>query len=201
MAAANALTTVAMAKEYLKIPALVTSEDTMVDFFIDAASELLETECERKFKSQAFTEKQHGRRQNTLLLKQWPVTAIGELRIDNSGVFTDAATIVDPLSYQISDDGNGLVLLRGVFPSGYNNVRVVYTAGYATVPMDLVEACLWLVFWQNSIRNAADIGRTTKNKDAETVSYLQSAPQHVKDCILRYKRTECFVGNAAVQNQ
>lgn len=35
--------------------------------------------------------------------------------------------------------------LRGTFPIGYKNVRVQYTAGHATVPVDVQQACAELV--------------------------------------------------------
>ena len=75
-----------------------------------------------------------------------------------------------------------------------------YTAGYSPIPSDLEHSCLWLVFWYAKIRDAADIGRSTKNKEGESISYLQSAPDDVKNCILRYKRTECLAGNASIYN-
>lgn len=197
---ANALTTLATAKAYLKIPTGETSQDSIVELFINSASQMLETECDRLFKSQAITEKQHGRGQNFLLLKQWPVTAVAELRIDREGVFTDPSTLIDAADYQITDDGNGIVLLHRSFQHGYNNVRIQYTAGFATVPADLEEACLWTVTWKRGIRDAGDIGRQSKSKDTETVQWLQEAPKDVTNTILRYKRTEFLAPNVPVHN-
>lgn len=198
--ASYALVSFDLAKAYLKIPDATTSEDQLINFWINSATDELERECDRQLKSRAVTgEIQHGRGQNIILLKEWPVTAISELRIDNQRDFTAASTLVDPTDYRICDDGNG-VLYTGNFPRGYGNIKVTYTAGYTTVPSDLQNACLWAVTWYHSIRNSADIGRITKNKEGETVSYSQSAPQYVKDAIARYKRTEFLGGNSPVLN-
>ena len=72
--------------------------------------------------------------------------------------------------------------------------------GYSTVPSDLENAALWLVFWYQKIRDAADIGRSTKNKEGESVSYLQQAPQEVLNAIARYKRTEFPIGTRQSYN-
>jgi hypothetical protein len=146
-----------------------------------------------------IVEYQDGRKQNIIVLKQFPVTAISEVKIDSESNFA-ADTLVDPADYEITDDGNALLYVGGVFSSGYRGVKVTYTAGYNPVPSDLEHACLWLVFWYAKIRDAADIGRSTKNKEGESISYLQSAPDDVKNCILRYKRTECLTGNASIYN-
>lgn len=196
----NALTTLALAKAYLKIPTLETSQDAMVELFINAASEMLEKETDRVLKQRVgIVEYQDGRKQNIIVLKQFPVTAISEVKIDSESNFA-ADTLVDPADYEITDDGNALLYVGGVFSSGHRGVKVTYTAGYNPVPSDLEHACLWLVFWYAKIRDAADIGRSTKNKEGESISYLQSAPDDVKNCILRYKRTECLTGNASIYN-
>lgn len=189
-----------MAKAYLKIPTLETSQDALIEFFINASSEMLERECDRVLKAQTgLVEYQDGRGQNIILLKQYPVITVDELSVDNDSKF-GPLTQLDPTEYDVTDDQNAVVLLGGVFQKGYRNIRIEYSAGYATVPSDLEHACLWLVFWYNSTRNAQDIGRTSKSKEGETVSYLQEAPAEVKNAILRYKRTECLAPNASLMN-
>jgi uncharacterized phiE125 gp8 family phage protein len=197
---ANALVDLATAKTYLKIPIGETSQDALVEIYINAASEEIERECDRSFKSQSHTETRHGRKQNILLLKQWPVTAIASLRIDNDSTFTAPSTLIDSSDYRIGDDGNSLVLLNQVFPNGYSNIQVVYTAGYATVPADLQHACLWMVSWFRQMRDSGDIGRESKSKGDETVTMLQTAPQYVKDAINRYKKSEFGLLEASMWN-
>lgn len=197
---ANALTTLEMAKVYLKIPTLETSLDELVKFWINAASDMIESECERGLKAKSITEIQHGRRQNILLLREYPVNSITELRIDGNGIFTDAATLIPSSDYAITDDKNGVLYKHATFNMGYNNVRVIYNGGFSVIPSDLEDACLWTVFWKKSIRDAADIGRTNKNKEGESISYSQSVPDDVKNTILRYKRTEFPGSNSMMFN-
>jgi uncharacterized phiE125 gp8 family phage protein len=196
----NAMTTLAFAKSYLKIPSLVTTDDDIVSYFINAASDELERQCDRKLKAQSITEVQHGRGQNIIQLREFPVNSITSLRLDRDGVFTDPSTLIPATSYAIADHGNCLLYKHATFPKGYNNIQVVYNAGYSTLPSDIEHACLWLVFWYYKIRNAEDIGRTSKTKEGETVSYLQEAPQMVKNAILAHKRTEFPGSNSLLFN-
>lgn len=193
---ANALTTLNQAKAYLKIPLLETSQDAMVELFINSASQDLESECDRFLKARAgIVEYQDGQGTNVIVTRQWPIGAVTELRLDVDSLFTDPATLVATADRVVTDDGAGILLLNGATPRALRAVKVTYDGGYATVPSDLEHACLWSVFWYAKIRDAADIGRTTKNKEGESISYLQTAPQYVKDVIARYKRTEFPVGS------
>lgn len=199
--AANAIVTLNQAKAYLKIPLAETTKDSHVEFLINSASQYLEMECDRWLvKRTTITEYQDGRRQNIIVLKQWPVLSVASLRIDIDSKFTDAATLVDPTDYAITDEDTALMLLNQVFPNGHRAIKIVYSAGYDPVPYDLQEACLWVCYWKDRIRDAGDIGRSTKNKEGESISYLQDAPKDVRDAILRYKRTECIAANASIYN-
>lgn len=197
---ANALVTLALAKSFLKIPTSETSKDALVEFFINAASDYIETETDRKLKSQAITEYQHGRYTNLILLKQYPVTAISGLYFDSTGKYTGSEDTIDPVNYGIGDDSNSVVYFPGYFPRGYNNIKVTYTAGFSAVPSDLQNATLWLVSFYYRMQDNGDIGRTSKGKGDESIQILQEAPQEVKNAILRYRRTEVPLSNAMNYN-
>jgi Phage gp6-like head-tail connector protein len=197
---ANALTTLNQAKTFCKIPLSETSVDALMEFYINAASDYIERECDRKLKAQTHTELRHGRKQNILMLKEWPVNSVASLKIDSSAVFTSPDTLVASTEYAIGDDGMSIVLLDRVLPNGYNNVQAIYNAGYSTIPSDLEMATLWLVFWYNQVRNNQDIGRPRKSKGDESFEISQSAPKEVLDAISRYKRTEMPVSDALIRN-
>lgn len=200
---ANALTTLALAKSYLKIPSAETSQDALVEHFINAASDHLETETNRALKLRSsLIEYQDGQPSDVLTLREWPIVSVAEIRLDAESKFGTADTILDPSEYAITDDGTGIVkLLGGTWWGSTRSIKVTYSAGYNPVPSDLENACLWLVFWYTKIRDAADIGRSTKNKEGESISYLQGAPDDVKACIARYKRTEFPVGMRQSYNE
>lgn len=198
---ANALVTLDLAKLYCKVPSLTTDKDDIFTFFINSASEFLETECGRNFKSANYTEVHSGRKQNTILLQNFPVTAFSEVMVDGSGLFTDPTRVVPAASFAITDDQNTITYLNNVFPNGYANVRIKYTAGFAVIPSDLQEAALWIVFWKDRMRDNQDIGRPQRSKGDEQFQILQEAPKDVKNTINRYKTTECPNSDSLVWNE
>ena len=190
---ANNLTTVANLKAHLGIPVLETSQDDRLELLINAASQAIERYLDRSIKSQSYTELHHGRRQDGILLRQWPVTAISEVRFDADHEFSEADTLVPADEYGIGDDQNSVIMYDRVVPRGNNNVRVIYTAGYAAVPSDIEYAALLYCEWLYLFRNRQDIGRPSKSKGDESMAISQGMPEIVMQLIAPYKRNE-FVG-------
>lgn len=184
----NALTTLSQAKAQLGIPASETSLDARVELLINVASQHIETWTGRKLKSQAHTQFFDGRRQNCLVPAEYPVTAVAELRVDQSHEFADPSTVWD--NYVVTDDGMTVTLLDCYLPQGYHNVKLSYTAGYTEIPADLEYGCLLLVEWLYRFKNAGDIGRTSKNKGDESVGILQQIPEVILEHLKPYKRLE-----------
>lgn len=184
----NALTTLLQAKSHLGIPPSETSLDARVELLINVASQHIETWTGRKLKSQTHTQLFDGRRQNSLVPAEFPVTAISELRVDQSHEFILSNTLWT--EWMISDGGLTVTLPTQYFPQGYQNIKLVYTAGYEEVPADLEYGCLLLIEWLYRFKNSGDIGRTSKNKGDESVGILQQIPEVVKEHIAPYKRLE-----------
>lgn len=82
-----------------------------------------------------------------LYLDYWPIVTITSIHDDDDHVF-DSATLEDATNYyaQPGEDGKGIVYLEtGAWTDGIANVKVVYTAGYATIadiPEQIKTACL-----------------------------------------------------------
>ncbi len=201
----NVLVTLDMAKNYLKIPIATTTSDDDIKLFINAASDFLVRECQRNFITQTYTEVRSGRKNNIMLLRQWPVLSITSLKIDSDGQFTNANTVIPTTEYTIADDQNSIALFNDKFENGYNNVQIVYSAGLGTVgaddlPYDLIHSCLWAVAYYREMRDARNYGITQRSKGDESYQISQAAPQEVKDCIARYKRTEFPLLDSSTQN-
>jgi len=197
----NALTTLVTAKAWLPIPISETSMDSIVELCINAASERIEREVDRKLASQSFIEYHHGTGQNVILCRQWPVTAVSEVKFDSTGSFSDPSTIVDTSRYTVGDDQTAIVMINGyIVPKGYQNIKLTYTAGYATIPSDLEMACLWLVRYYFSMRQNQMIGKTTSSKGDESSSWTQAMPEEIREILAKYKRTEFNVPHALIWN-
>ena len=197
---ANALTTLVTAKSWLKIPNATVTDDTLVELLINAASQTIEAECNRKLVAQSVVEFRHGKSSNIMMLREWPINSVTEVKFDLQSAFTSPETLVSPGDYTIGDDKMSLIFHSRQIPRGYNNVKITYNAGYATTPSDLEMACLWVVSWMYQIRKSDDIGRSAKGKGDESTAFGQDAPDYVKTTIMRYKRTEMPTGDAIERN-
>jgi len=201
---ARALTTLANAKQFLDIAPSNVSQDVRLELFINAATSRLESITDRSLKASTVIDLQHGGRQNILLLRQFPINSITELRVDSTRVFTDPSTLIDPAKYVIGDD-NSSILYDGYFPKGLGNIKVEYVAGYNSTDhagelSELELCCLWLVEWFYRHRDRQDMGRGSKSKGDESVSILTEMPPMIAQLISSYTRMEAPIANMLTGN-
>jgi hypothetical protein len=175
--------------------------DSMVEHWINAASQFIETRTDRKLKAQSITEYQSGRKSNCILTREYPINSITEIRVDSDSVFTDPSTLVDSANYGIGEESAYIIGHDILFPVGHRNIKIIYNAGYSTVPTDLIDATCWLVAQYRMIRDSGDIGRPQRGKGDESSTILQTAPQYVIDVINSYKRCEFAISPRDIRNE
>jgi uncharacterized phiE125 gp8 family phage protein len=138
-----ALVALADAKAFLKISA--STEDVIVGDIVNAVSGTINRYCGRVFLSAEYTEFYDGTGTRELILRKFPVTSVTSLNDDVNRQWTDA-TAKDVNSDVILDGGAGILSLwnnGGRFARGRQNVKIVYTAGYAlaAIPYDVQMSC------------------------------------------------------------
>jgi hypothetical protein len=197
----NALVTLDEAKQQLGIPTAETFSDDVVTRMINSSLEYIEQFTDRKILSRSYTEYQDGRRNDRILLKQWPVTAVAELWDDPASEFTDTGTQFDASEFAIDGDETGVVLLNGrQFIDGTRNLKIVYTGGYATAPYALIEASLWIVHFLYDKKQDKSVQVESKNKNNESTRFIKKMPPFIDDMLMPYKRFEWPQANAPVAN-
>lgn len=155
-------------------------DDTLIDRLITAASQGIVNALNRgDIFSRSYTERYDGTGSGRMMLRQWPVTAIGSLTIDG-------VTIAAQTSYPTGSgylftawDGIGpgspcfLDVFGYAFTKGRQNITVVYTAGYPSspIPPDLTQTCIELVAIRYKERDR--IGLASAAVGGETTAYLQ----------------------------
>ncbi len=194
---ANALTTVAVAKDHLGIPAADATQDGRIERFINVASDRVSNYTERQLVAADTVDILHGGMTNMLMLREWPLNAVSEMAIDSDGIF-GPETVVDPSDYRIIDEGT--LLYDGVLPYGYGNIKVTYNAGYQTIPSDIEMACLLFVEWLYRFRNTGSIGRSGMSKGDESTTILQDIPPIIKSLLDPFRRTEFSVPDRPARN-
>lgn len=193
----NALTTLAMMKTYLGIGVSDTSQDTLIEYFINVTSDAIERYTQRKLKQVSITEYQDGRNQDRLLLKEWPASKPSAVYSDSNWTF-DSTTLIDSASYDVTNETD-LVLNSGVFPKGKRNIKVVYTAGYSTIPSALEHACI--LFTENIYMARSDRrnGVNSKSKSGENVTFLDGMTAQIQQLLEPFVRTD-FALNQSMEN-
>lgn len=172
--------------------------DGKLQLFLDAASQWVQTYCDRIFDQGTYTELFHGNNSNVIHPRQYPVTSLTELRIDNARAWSDPNTLIDSTDYGLDSTGVAVFYYDAVFPGGYNNVRLIYVAGYSSIPADLQMATIWTAEWFYHHNNRGDSGRTSKSKSGENAAMLADVPPMIKSLLQKYKRIELpFSGLAA----
>jgi len=199
----NALTVLLTAKEHLNIPEADVTQDNVIKRLINASSAMIEDYLDRKILSRTYTEYYDGRGNDRMLLSNWPVTKPTELWDDPSSLFTDTSNKFDLAEYEVDGDGPnaiGVVLLGQRFGKGTRNIKVVYVAGYATVPYIIQESCLLHIEFMYTMRQDRRIGTQTKGKNQENITYRGTLPEFVQEMLTPYRRMEVPLAYKGVAN-
>jgi hypothetical protein len=211
-----ALTDLATVKAFLGIAADVTDHDAQLGQLISGADQAIKRWCRRDLEQATYTEYYSGLGERDLVLRQWPVTSVSDVRLDQAGFFgTRAGSFPESSALTLGthyvlvfDEGStsnrGLLRRVGgissgfggfwpieyyrgslaarrmpVWPQGDGNIKVTYTAGYATVPADLTLAANELVAWlrMTSKRGGMPLQSESLADYSYTLAALQGRPE------------------------
>lgn len=176
---------IADVKTYLGITN--ATEDANLTALIAAASAWIENYCNRVFSQATYTETRNGNNARGIYLYQSPITAVSSVTVDgvsipaaassrNFGfVFDDETVYIQPGIFIAPIVVSGPFGLPDRFERGVQNVTVTYTAGYAVIPADLVQACVELVVWKRAKASRLD-------KTSETLG-TQQTQAYAKDAV------------------
>lgn len=132
-----------------ELPALAQADEGYLAHLAAAACEAVERYCKRRFALTTYTgEAYSGDGGATLFLRNFPVTelqSVSILEADGSETAIDGADFV-------VEAATGRITFRpatspGAFPPPPAALRVTYTAGFAAVPENVVEAAAHLAVW------------------------------------------------------
>lgn len=136
-----ALCTVDEAKTYLNVDGNMDADEELVENLIDRVSYIFEIQCDRVFDSTEHTEYLDGEGREWIRPKHYPITAVTGLW-DSTTWDWDDDTLISSDDYKVSNSGRFIKLKARVFYDGSENVKITYTAGYSTIPLDLKMACI-----------------------------------------------------------
>lgn len=175
------LTTVENVKGYLGIS--VASDDALLDRLVSSASAYIQSWLNRSFALTTYTDTFDGMGFNSRMVSNYPITAVTSVLVDTQAIPLAPNTLASGYAF-----AERKVVLRGyTFNSGVLNCSVTYTAGYASVPPEIGQACIEIV--ANRYREKDRIGLTSKGLAGETIAYSQKDfPDSVRTILNNYKK-------------
>lgn len=186
---ASELVSTADLKAYLQITG--SSFDSILASIKASTEQWVKTYCRDPFLVASRTEYHDGNGTAVLRVRHYPITALTSVNIDAGRTFA-AATAVASSNLITSDLNNaqGVVeLFDRIFSTGQKNIKVVYSAGHATIPADLAHAVKIIVAREWLLQNKQLTGQTSQNLGDKTVSLnLEEIPRNAWDILNSYKR-------------
>jgi hypothetical protein len=141
-----AITTVGACKSFRGIDTANQEHDAELARIIPAVQAFLEEECGRIFDAGDLTEYFDGDEWNCLLLvARPPINSIANIWDDPTRAFT---TPLASTTYEIKDAKAGIIrLLDGrQFSSGQRSIKLTYNGGFTSIPIDLQQAAIEMVW-------------------------------------------------------
>lgn len=174
------LTTLDSFKAYYGV--VGSADDAAIQNLITAYSAYVQQWMNRRILTASYVETYNGRDNVAQALRQYPVTAVSSVVVD--GVAIPARSTNPGLGYFFDDDS---VILSGyVFTRGRSNVTISYTAGYATVPVEIAQAVNELVGLRYALRDKQ--GWSSKSLAGETVSLItRDFPESVRTILNNWR--------------
>ncbi len=171
------------------------SGDAAITALISNASAFIERFCNRTFGLASYTEVRNGNNRPRMMLNNSPITAVSSLSIDGYSIQVSSGPTVGGYTFD-----NHSIYLRpgyingsgfrgyGEFTRGIQNVVIAYTAGFATVPSDVAQACIELIAFKMAKRNRIDKKNETLGAQ-QTIGFDTSdMPASVKTALVPYQR-------------
>jgi hypothetical protein len=190
----NDLTTLAIAKEYMRVSGIV--EDTFIDRLITQSTAQIEQYLRRKVKERVnLIEFYDGTGTSHLILREFPITDLLEVNIDPLQTF-GTATEVDVTQFIVRSDAEGRISISPIgsntsarFPIGVKNVKVRYSAGFAAIPVNIQLACNKLVAVHFAkAREGAD-GIAAESLGGHAITWVDGLPADIVEMLREFRRT------------
>lgn len=154
-----------------------TSQDNLIKRMINRATLNIETYCnlarDHHFKETTYTDEVYrGSGSDQLNLLMRPISDITSFQVHDAYNPSASYSSVDSDLYY-EDLSTGTINLLYDQNTSYGSYRVSYTAGYATIPADLAEACVALAsFYVENGSSGTNVKQKTEG--ARSIEYFQS---------------------------
>jgi len=161
------LCTLSNVKDYLGIVGAKATDDNVIEELINNVSTEIETYINRSILSTETTEYNNGDKQ-LYFLSNTPITSISGMWSSTNYTFNEDA-IIDAADYTNTEDA--LIMKNYKTTAGNKTVKIVYTGGYTTTPLDLKQVCVEETGRKFKNRTSFDI--TARSTGDGNVTYVE----------------------------
>jgi len=175
-------------KRFMGVTGSDTEMDDLLCELINRHSVLFETYMSRNILSRSYTETQDGGGYHMLFTTQYPIQSVSSIHDSSSWVWSDD-TLIDTDDYVITsgDHLNAIILKTLVFGDYLDNVKVIYTAGYDEVPLDIQQCIIEEVV--RSYNDKDELGVSIKSISDDSMHYTsQGLLEKTQQVLSKYKR-------------
>ena len=170
-----------------------TSQDALLTIVKDSVEAYVKTYCGRDFLVTSYTEYYDGDDCNVLRTYQRPIVSITSVSSDPARLF-EAASLI-PADDIIGDSKSlrlGFIeLLTYRFLAGLKSTKVVYSAGYSTIPTDLSMAVKLIVCKQFKVISKKMFAEQVQSVGDMTITLSVDAfPKDAMKIVESYRRLD-----------
>ena len=174
-----------------------TKDDAKLDLLINSVSQLVKTYCNTTFvdyytnaKTELFNINYN---ESFVQLSEGPVVmSDGNKPVisERDSITSSYTTITQDVDYYVDTDLDCIYRMNKAWPKGPGAVKVVYKAGYATIPADLKLAVIDLITYYHKDEHKARqtiAGASIQNQSSTSQRNNVAFPDHIKRVLDLYK--------------
>lgn len=167
----NALTNLTEVKDYYQFGNTRQIDDDLLEDLANRVTIMFQTYCGvTSFLLGDYTEIADGGGDSRLYVANIPIQSVTTLQYSSSWDWEDPNTVIDSSNYMVRD--KLYIVGKGIrFYLGDSNYRVVYRAGYSSIPLDLKQVCIEEVIRRYNHRKDFDV--IAKSLDDGSVTYTE----------------------------
>ena len=174
-----------------------TKDDAKLELLIESVSQLVKTYCNATFVDYYTNAKTElfniNYSESFIQLEEGPVvTTAGNKPVvyERENTTSSYNTLTEDTDYYIDEGLDSIYRLDTTFPKGPGSVKVVYKAGYATVPADLKLAVIDLITYYHKDEHKSRqtiAGASIQNQSSSSQRNNVAFPDHIKRVLDLYK--------------
>jgi hypothetical protein len=174
----NALLTRLQVKNYVGINQADATLDNLIHDIINRVSTAFETYCSRTFRALEYTEYHDGGDGvRALFPDQYPINSITSIHEDSDWVY-GSDKLIDSSDYKIMHDR--YIVFDKFLAYGEGAIKLVYNAGYTTIPLDITQAAIDEVARRLKHRKDGEVVSQTQGDGTITYAGLDFLPQTIR---------------------